>query len=164
MVQETIFQHWIVTKFLLPFVLVWGLMYAILEKTKILGEGKQLNGIVSAVVGLIFVGAIYPKLVVENMILFLVVALVILFVILMIWGFVGGTKDGFELTGWMKNTLWAVGGVAVIIAVLWATGVNSTLIDLLFYRSWSGSFWTNFLFIVVVAGVLALVLKKKSGD
>ena len=99
MVQETIFQHWIVTKFLLPFVLVWGLMYAILEKTKILGEGKQLNGIVSAVVGLIFVGAIYPKLVVENMILFLVVALVILFVILMIWGFVGGTKDGFDGNG-----------------------------------------------------------------
>jgi len=164
MAGETIFQHWIVTKFLLPFVLIWGIMYAILEKTKIFGDDKQqLNGIIAAVIGLIFVGAVYPKIVVENMILFLAVAIVILFVILMIWGFVGGgdKETGFALENWMKYTLWSVGGVAVIGAVLWATGVNTTLIDWLFYQSWSSSFWTNFFFVVVVAVIIAVVLKNK---
>ena len=165
MAGETIFQHWIVTKFLLPFVLVWGLIYAILERTKLFGDDKQqLNGILAAVIGLIFVGAVYPKMVVENMILFLAVAIVIIFVILMIWGFIGGgdKETGFALEGWMKKILWAVGGVAIIVAILWATGVNTTILDLLFNQSWSNSFWTNFFFIAVVAGVLALVLKNKS--
>ena len=106
-VQETILQHWIVTKFILPFALLVAIVYGILEKTKILGEDKhQLNAIVAFVIGLIFVSAIEPKAIVENLILFLTVAIVIMFVVLMLWGFASGAKDGFQLEGWMKWILW----------------------------------------------------------
>jgi len=164
MAGETIFQHWIVTKFILPFALITAILYAILEKTKLFGDGKhQLNAIISGVIGLIFVGAVFPKLVVENMILFLIVAVVIMFVVLLLWGFVSGQdmKDNILSN---KGVKWVVGIVlviAVIVAVLWATGVDVTVLDLLFNQSWSNSFWTNFFFIVVVAGVIALVLKNK---
>jgi len=33
----------------------------------------------------------------------------------------------------------------------------------MFDQSWSGDFWTNFVFIVVVAGALGLILKGSGG-
>jgi len=159
MAQETILQHWLITKFALPFLLMFVLVFAILEKTKVLGDNKQVNAIIAFVIGLIFVGVAYPKDVVANMILFLTVSLVIVFVALILWGFAGGIsteKDMF--TGKMK---WVVGGVvlfAVTIAVLFSTGIENQVFDFLFGQSWSESFWTNFLFIGMVAVALAAIL------
>lgn len=158
---ETILQHWIVTQFILPFTLVFALVYAILLKTKLLGEGNQVNAIIAGVIGLIFVSALEPKLIVENMMLFLAVAIVIVFVVLLLWGFVSGGDKGFEIADWMKWGLWIVIGIAVIIAVLWATGMTPGIFDSLFGQSWSSTFWTNFFFIAVVGAVLAIVLKNK---
>lgn len=161
MAEETIFQHWIFSKFILPFALIVALVYAILEKTKLFGEGKhQLNAIIAFVIGLLFTGFVYPTLVIQNMILFLSVALVVLFVILLLWGFVfGDAKEGFKLEKWMKYSLGAIVGIAVIGAVIWATGFYETAIGLLFKQSWSNTFWTNFLFILVIAIAVALVLR-----
>jgi len=157
---DTILQHWIVVQFILPFTLVFAIVYALLAKTKILGEGKQVNAIIAGVIGLIFVSALEPKLIVENMILFLTVAIVIVFVVLILWGFVSGGGDkGFIIEGWMKWVLWIVIGIAVIVASLWATGVS---VDFLFKQSWSNTFWTNFIFVAVVAAALAVVLKTGS--
>ncbi len=159
MAQETILQHWLITKFALPFLLMFVLVFAILEKTKVLGDNKQVNAIIAFVIGLIFVGVAYPKDVVANMILFLTVALVIVFVALILWGFASGAsaeKDMF--TGKMK---WIVGLVvlfAVTIAVFFSMGVENQVFDLLFGQTWSESFWTNFLFIAMVAVALAAIL------
>jgi len=165
MVQETIFQHWIFTQFILPFALMTAIVYGILEKTKLLGEDKhQLNAIVAFIIGLIFTGAIFPKLVVENLILFLTVALVVLFIILILWGFITTKADkdkGFELEKWMKYTLWAVAGVAVLAALVWATGLGDNVVNLLFNQSWSNTFWTNLLFIIVIIVALIIILRNK---
>ncbi len=171
MVEETIFQNWIFTRFALPFLLVFFIVFAILEKTKLLGEDKkQLNALISFVVGLIFVGAVYPTEVVGNLILFLTVALVVVFIVLLLWGFIfGGFKkeEGFTPEKWMKWVLAIVIGVAVIIAVLWATGIgvdeiNDFFNNLFSGQDWSSGFWTNVAFIVVVAVALALILKKSA--
>ena len=88
---ETFLQIPIVSNFILPFLLAFFVLFATLEKTKLLGDGKkQLNALISAIVGLIFVGAVYPKMVVSNLILYLAVAVVAIFVILLIWGFIFG--------------------------------------------------------------------------
>lgn len=164
MAEETTFlQHWIFSQFLLPFLLVFFIVFAILEKTKIFGEGKkQLNALISFVVGLIFVGAIYPKLVVENMILFLTVAIICVFVVLLLWGFVfGDVKEGFKMEIWMKWVLGIIIGIAFVIAVLWATGWNVQLGNLLTGQS---EVWTNVTFIVVIAIALALILIGKKAE
>ncbi len=163
MAQEIFLQHWIFTKFALPFLLMFFVVFAFLEKTKLLGDDKkQLNALIAFIIGLIFIGFAYPKEIVENIILFLTVAIIIIFVILLLWGFVStGSKEGFELESWMKYSLWGVISIAVIIAVLWATGIQGGVIDLLFYQTWSGTFWTNILFVAAVAGALALILKDK---
>ena len=159
MVKETILQHWIFTSFVFPFLLMFFIVFAILEKTKILGEEKkQLNALLSFVIGLIFVSAVYPKLVVGNLILFLTVALVVVFVTLLLWGFVTGGEA--KISGGKIKWVAGIGGFIVIVfAVFWATGIHGKVIDLLFKQSWSGTFWTNISFIVVIAVALALVYK-----
>ena len=160
MAQDTIFQHWIFTQFILPFLLVWTIVFAILQKTKILGEKKQLDSIVAFVIGLIFVGVAYPKLVVTNLILFLTLAVIIVFVVMVLWGFLVGEK-GANVMNAPKGVKWAIAIViliAVILAVLWATGVGFGFIEDLIGNN--KSFWTNVLFIVVIAAALAVVLAK----
>jgi len=160
MVAETILQSEILTKFVYPFLLIFFIVFAVLEKTKVLGDDKkQLNALVAFVIGLIFVGAVFPKLVVANMILFLTVALVVVFVVLLLWGFVSSGDKGFEISKGLKTFLFIVLGIAVLVAVFWATGVGGGFFSLLFSSSWSNAFWTNFLFIIVLAAALAFAIK-----
>ncbi len=163
MANETFLQSWIVSKFILPFLLVFFIVFAILDRTKLFGERKkQLNALVSFVIGLIFVSAVYPKLVVENMILFLTVTLVVVFVILLLWGFIFGSKEEFKLDKWMKIVLGVVVGIAFIGGILWATGWGTGIGNFLSTQS---QIWTNIAFVLVIAVALALVLigkEKKS--
>ena len=160
MVAETILQSEILTKFVYPFLLIFFIVFAVLEKTKVLGdERKQLNALVAFVIGLIFVGAVFPKLVVANMILFLTVALVIVFVVLLLWGFVSSGDKGIEISKGLKTFLFIILGIAVVVAVFWAVGVGGGFFNFLFSSSLSNAFCTNFLFIVVIAAALALVIK-----
>lgn len=165
MAEETFLQHWIFTKFALPFLLIFFIVFAVLEKTKIFGdEKKQLNALISFIIALIFVGAIYPKIVVANLILFLTVALVVVFVVLILLGFVfGDIKEGFRPDKWMKLVLGVLIAVAVVIAVFWATGIEWGVFSLLFKQSWSSALWINVFFVVVIAAALALILKSTKG-
>ncbi len=160
MVNDTIFQSELFTNFVLPFLFIFILLFAVLEKTKVFGDKKQLNALIAFVIGMIVIEFVFPKETIGNLILFLAVALVVVFVALLLWGFVSGAEK-VEIGN--KSLKWVIGiavVISVIIAVLWAMGVENTAIDLLFNQSWSNGFWTNVLFIVVVAVALALVLKK----
>ncbi|MBU4308243.1 MAG: hypothetical protein KJ566_00400 [Nanoarchaeota archaeon] len=161
MATETILQHWLFTDFVFPFLLIFLICFAILEKTKVLGDNKQLDALLSFVLGLIFVGAVFPKMVVGNLILFLTVSLVVVFVVLLIWGFIAG-EEGLKFGDSSKGLKWVI-GIAIVLAVVVllfsVTGIFPGVFDFLFHQSWSEGFWTNFLFIIVIAGAIALVLK-----
>lgn len=159
MVEETILQNELLTRFVLPFILIFFVIYAILEKTKIFGgEKHQINAIVSLVIGLIVVGVAYPVMVISNMILFLSVAMVVILVGLLLWGFISGNELG---TDFLKHDkLKWVAGIAVvagvIIALLWSTGTDSGVLGWLFGNSWSNTFWTNAIFLVLIAAVVVI--------
>ena len=101
------------------------------------------------------------------MILFLTVALVTMFVALLIWGFVKGLGDGkMQLieSKAVKIILGIVVAIAVIVAILWATGFYTPIYEWLFKQDWSNAFWTNVVFILAIVIAIALVLsggKKK---
>jgi len=169
MVQETILQHWIFTEFVLPFLLIFAIVFGVLEKAKFFGGGsKQLHATIAFVIGMIFVSVLAPKLVVANLILFLTVALVTMFVGLLLWGFVAG-ENGLKFENAPKGLKWFIGIVVAIAAVaglLWAGSVNWDFLgnwfDFLFVSPWSGEFWTNFFFVAVVIVAVALVLKSST--
>lgn len=163
-VEETILQNWIFTKFILPFLLIFFIAFGILEKTKIFGENqKQLNALISFVIGLIFVGAVFPKLVVGNLILFFTVAIVVLFIAMLLWGFVSGQPLEIK-----NKALQIVIGIAVVVAVvialLWALGIEGSTFDFIFRQSWSADFWTNAAFVVVIVIALVIVMRKGSSS
>ncbi|MEK6757677.1 MAG: hypothetical protein AABX88_00975 [Nanoarchaeota archaeon] len=160
MALETILQHEVLTSFVYPFALLFFMVFAILEKTKLLGENKQLDALISFVIGLIFVSAFKPKLIVGNMILFLTVALVVMFVALLLWGFVsGGDMKSDILSGKIKWVFGIFLIITVVIAVLWASGTLDEVLKLLFKQSWSNTLWTNVAFVVAIAAALAIVMK-----
>lgn len=161
MAAETILQHWIFTRFVLPFLLIFFIVFAILEKTKLLGgDKKQLNALLAFVIGLIFVSVSYPTEVASNLILFLTIGLIVLFVGLLLWGFAIGGEPKLDGTG-LKWTAGIIIFVAVVIAVIWATGFDLGVFDWIFSQSWSASFWTNVAFIAAIAGAIAVVMKAK---
>lgn len=167
MVQETILQHWIFTRFALPFLLIFFIVFGILEKTKLFGpEKKQLNALIAFVVGLILIAATSPTLTITNLVLFLTVAIVVLFVALLLWGFVSGEK-GLEFGNAPRALKWFIGVVivvAVVLALFWALGTEVTAFEVIsnffFKNDWSKGFWTNLAFVVVIIVALVLVLRK----
>jgi hypothetical protein len=154
----TFLQYDIISKFLLPFLLVFFILFAILEKTKLLGDKKQIHALIAFVIGLIFVGAIYPVLVVSNLILFLTVTIVAVFVVLLIWGFIFGDKEGFKPAGWMKWVLLIVASLAFVVGLIWATGLWDKVQSFL-TAGIGGTIFTNIIFLIVIAIALALVIK-----
>lgn len=158
MVNETFLQNDLLMRFIFPFILIFAILFGLLEKTKLFGSDKhQLNAIVSVIVGLIFVGAVFPKIIVGNMVLFLSVALVIIFIGLLLWGFVSGDEltTDFMSHGKLKWFSGIVIVIAVIIALLWASDINIRIFDLLFKQSWSKIFWINIISFAVIAAALA---------
>ncbi|MDD5700272.1 MAG: hypothetical protein PHH00_03750 [Candidatus Nanoarchaeia archaeon] len=161
-------QNTIFTRFLLPLVLVWFVVFAILEKTKLLGENKQIHAIVSLVMGLIFVAAFNYSSVVNNIVLFAVIAVIVVFVGLLIWTFMSG-EGGFGLGGEGGNKtlriVLLIGlFIAVAVGVIWAFGIPlSTVGSSLFSQAWSQPFWTNLVFIILIGVALALVLRGATG-
>ncbi|MEK6760944.1 MAG: hypothetical protein AABX93_03405 [Nanoarchaeota archaeon] len=165
MAIQDLLNSTIVSQFMLPFALIFFILFAILEKTKILGDNKHtLNVWTAAVIALIFVSAVFPKQVVGNLILFLVIALVVVFVTLIIWGFTTGGEA--KIGDGVKKLSAYVIVIAVVIAVFWAAGLRleflNELIDFLFYSNWSKEFWTNAVFVGFIAIAIALTLKGSS--
>ncbi len=157
---ETIFSSPVFVDVILPFLLVFTLVFAILDKTKLLGEGKrQINAIVSLVIGIILIGFPFARDIIVRLVPFLVVSLVILFIFMLLYGFVSGGKEGVVLNKGLKITLGIIVGLAVIVAVLWITG-SWTLIHT-FLGDYADEVWVNVLLFVIIGGAIAFVLSAK---
>lgn len=117
-------QYPIFKDVILPFVLVFTLLFAILEKSKLLGEGKnQINAIISFVIAALFIAGFSAQVEwIKQFSAFLAVALMILFVFLLIYGFVYSGKDGFSLGEGYKTLIAGIAFVAVVGASLVITG------------------------------------------
>lgn len=164
---ETIFAQPIFMEYILPFLLVFTLVFAVLDKTKLLGEGKrQINAIISLVLGIILIGFPFAQGVIVKLIPFLAVALVVLFVFMLLYGFLAGVKEGDVLPKGIKIALGIIVGLGVLVAVLWAAGVWDNVLDILSGSS-SRQIWINALIIAIIGGAMAVVLStggKKSGE
>jgi hypothetical protein len=141
---------------ILPFILFFTLFFAILQKTKLLGDGKQqIDAIISFVIAAIVVTFSQQVLWVRQFSVFLAVALLVYFGFMLIWAFAVGSKDGdpFSQFSKMKPFLGAVALIAVVVAVLIITG-GWEKVTSFFSNGDSGA---NVLMIVVIAGAIAAV-------
>ena len=148
--------------YILPFALVFTLIFAILQKTKLLGEDKkQIDAIIGLVIGLMLVAFPYARDIVNNLMPFLAVFAVILLVFMLLYGFVSGKKDGDILGKGWKYAFYAIITIALIIALIVITGYWNAVVNFISNEGTGGQLLINGLIIVVIAGALFAVLWDK---
>jgi len=165
--MSNILQSPLLYNFLYPFLLIFFISFGILEKTSILGKNKkQMNALVSAVLGLIFIGAILPKIIVSNLIQFLGIALVVIFVGLLFWGFISGKGDFTANNGKKIHKIFvAILALALLFGILSIVGLSANIFPLfsklflfLFHSPWSKTFWTNAIIVGVAGFTIAIAV------
>ena len=146
--------------YILPFVLVFTLIFAILQKTQILGEGKKQNdSLVALVIALILIAFPFARDIVVQLMPFLAVSIAILLVFMLGYGFIYQGK--VEMHKYLKVTLIVIFGLALATVILLISGAWDKIYDLLFGRNDLGQIWINILLVAVMAGAIIAVLKSK---
>lgn len=133
------------TNLLLPFLLVFVVVFAILEKTNLLGEGKRTtNLIVALVISLLFVGVQSVVGFTIRLLPIVAVFLVILLGYFLIFGFIG-----LHASKGLQVALGIIFGIALIAAVLWATGLLT---------KFTGGFTAETVGIVIFVGIIGAAI------
>jgi uncharacterized membrane protein len=163
----TILQSPFVVEMILPFLLVFVVLFAILQKTKVLGDGKrQIDALVSLVVALIVVAFGYATDVIINLMPILAVVAIVILVFMILYGMVF-TQNKFEMNKWLRGGIGVIVGIVVIISVLVLTGGWEYLIDFYNAAGEGSALITNIVFIVIIIAVVAFVIwgpKKEDGN
>ncbi|MFA7708306.1 MAG: hypothetical protein WCX73_05135 [Candidatus Pacearchaeota archaeon] len=148
--------------YILPFVLVFTLIFAILQKTKILGEEKkQIDAMISLVIGLILISFGFARDMVVQLMPFLAVSVAILLVFMLFYGFIYGRTD--KMQNGIKIALLIIGSLALVTVVLIISGAWDYIYSLLFERAEGGQILINILLLVVIAGAIIAVVSGKGG-
>jgi peptidoglycan/LPS O-acetylase OafA/YrhL len=145
-----LFTTEIFTEGILPFLLVFVLVFAILQKTKVLGENKsQIDAMVSLAIGLILISMPTPRGYIVDMLPWLAVALVVLLILFLIYGFAAGSdkEKGFVMPEWAKKGILILGIIFVVILVLVVSGYWDNV------KEWynSGEIAGNVLIVIAIA-------------
>ncbi|MCK5450078.1 hypothetical protein KAI32_04375 [Candidatus Pacearchaeota archaeon] len=163
-----IFDNPFFTDVLLPFLLVFVVVFAILQKSKILGEGKaQIDSMVAMVIGLILIGVEQPREIIVGLMPWMAVGVAVILVFLILYGFVAGDLSGDKTPAWMKNTFGILAGLFTLGVVLYVTGLGDIIMGW-FSSPGSGDVWMNVLIILLVIGAMIVAVvsgkKKKEGE
>lgn len=141
------------TYIVLPFLLIFTVVFAILEKTQLLKAKKDLHAVIALVFGLIVVGV--PPIV--GVILKLVPVIAVIIVVLLAWmmtyGFVGGLDKG-NVTGPWKITFQIILSIVLIGTILWATGAWS----LMSTKPWAEQIGPTLLLVGAIIAVISVVI------
>ncbi|MBU0999623.1 hypothetical protein KKG24_04995 [Patescibacteria group bacterium] len=156
----------------LPFLLVFSITFAVLEKTRILGvesDGKtpkkQINSMVAFVIGMIVVATNKIVTILNEAIPNIVLLLVMIVLFLMLAGTLAkNDKDGFKLDSNLQTTLVIVSLISIIIILLTTISLDNgmsvwdTFWDWLIV-SWSGTIFASILLGLVVIGAMFMIVK-----
>lgn len=158
---QTILSHPIFVETILPFVLVFTIVFAVLQKAKVFGDGKrQIDALVALVIGLLVISFANATGFIVQLVPFLAVSLVVLIVLMILIGsFFKGSGD------WPKGITYPliiVAILAVVIAVVYITGVWQYIRDMIYTSGGSGIFINVVFIIIIAAAVVAVILSSKS--
>lgn len=161
----TVLSHPLFVEIILPFILVFVVIFAVLQKSKILGEGKkQIDALVALVMGLLVVSFSYATGIIVSLVPLLAVGTVVILVFMLLYGMAFVGKDSFSLPGWVRGTIGILAAIAVIIVTLIATGGWEYLTDL-YQGSADGSFWlTNAVVVALVIGAFFALTREKKKE
>jgi hypothetical protein len=160
-----IFDNPFFTDMLLPFLLVFVVVFAILQKSKILGDGKaQIDAIIGVIIGLLLIGLPQPRNIIVGIMPWMAVGIAVILVFLILYGFVAGDLSGANVKPWMKVTFGILAGLFTLAVVLYISGLGDIILGWLSGGE-SSDIWTSVLMIALVFAAMAVAVfggKKKS--
>lgn len=165
-----VLMQWDIIEFLVPFLLVFTIVYAVLQKTKILGDGrKNYNVIVALVMGLAVVVPHFtgmytsfdPVTVINTSLPQVSIILVAIVMVLLIIGVFGNEFDigGTSLAAWV-----AIAAI-IIVGVIFGSSVGW-----FYLPSWLGFLSINpdlqalIVMILIFAIIIWFITKEPKGD
>lgn len=159
----SIFASAFFTEMLLPFLLIFVLVFAILQKSKILGEGKaQIDALISLVIGLIVIVFPGPRDIIVNIMPWLGVGIAVILVFLILYGFVAGDLSGDSVPQWMKVTFGILAGMFTIGVVIYVTGLWGWIEG--WFDAANSDIWMSIVMLLIIAGAITVaVVSGKNG-
>jgi len=161
----------------LPFLLIFTIVYAILEKTKIFGiekiEGKEytrknLNGMTAFVVAFFVVASTRLVALINQVLANTVLLLLLSICFLLLAGSFHTGKEEFALKGGWKNLFMIIMFIGIVLVFLHALGWLQVIYNYLFFRFDSVVVSSIVLVIIVVVAIMyitgAFEKKKKSEE
>lgn len=156
----TILQSPIFTDMILPFLLVFAVVFAVLEKSEILGKGKrQVDAIVAFALGLLVVSVGNAVDIINKIVPFFAVYLIVILFLIIIVGFF------WTPTEWHKSAKLIVGIIAalgLVIALAFATGFSDTIAG--WAKGQASDVVANVVFIIIIVGGIIAVLAGGRGS
>lgn len=151
-----VFAENFLTTMLLPLLLVFVTVFAILEKSKIFGENKhQINSLIALLIGLILITFPGPRDIVIEFMPWLAVGVAGLLLFMILFGFIYGDLSGGLPKG-LKIGIGILIGIFVIGVILNVTNLYNVV------SSWFGGFGEGFflnLFLsLIVIGLIIWVI------
>lgn len=149
----------------LPFLLVFVVVFAILQKSQILGKDKrQIDALVALVIGLLVIGLPTPREFIVAFMPWLAVGIAVMLVFFILYGFVAG--DLTSMPNPLKYTFGALAGIFVIGVLLYVTGFGTTIVGWFDSGTFDSDFWLTAMIVVLVIGALvwAVLGGGKGGD
>lgn len=134
------------TDIILPFLLVFVVIFAVLRKSQVLGDNKFADTIVAVVVAFIFVGVPAAVGFTMKLLPIITVLVVIILCYYLIFGFLGIHKSSGIMIA-----LGIIFGIAFIGTILWATGVWAKI-------SVNEGLIGSIIMLVVLGGAIAVVV------
>ncbi len=156
---ETILSSPIISEAVLPFILVFTVIFAILQKSSILGKDKkQIDALVGIVFGLVTITFARAVGIINQLLPFLAVSVILILVFLILIAIFHKDIDGkeFALSDGFKKTIMVLSFIAVVIAGLVFTGAWDYLSSR-FTGPDSSGLVTNVVFILIIIGGFLVV-------
>ncbi|MBU2497097.1 MAG: hypothetical protein KJ767_03505 [Nanoarchaeota archaeon] len=133
---------------IIPFVLIFAVIFAILEKSKLLGEDKRsVNAIVALVIAMSATGAVMVTGIISTMIPLVVLGIIVLLLFFLMYGLFAGELS--SVGPGLKISLGIGAGIAVALIFLYAANL---------FKYMTGEVIGMVLLIAIVIAVIGVVV------
>ena len=144
---------------IVSFLFILILVYALLQKTKLLGDNKSVSLMLSFAIAIFFIVNTQVVEFVKINVSWFVIFFVCLFLIVMTLAFTG--NDALEAFTKNKGVAWVLVAIVVIIFAFASSHVFNWVVNWNLIQSWFNESWFGMVLLLIVAGVVSWVLTKK---
>ena len=146
------------TNVILPFILVFTVVFAILEKTEILGKKRDIHAIISLVISLIAIGVPAAVGTLQRFIPVIAVIIIIFFAWMLVFGFVHGEVE-VDFSKGLKTFFLIFLGVVLLATAVWAvTSTTGILTKINLDQVLSAQITQMVLFVGAIVAVIAIAI------